>query len=282
MPPRELTIHTTRFSFAALELGEPTGAPVLALHGWLDNAASFIPIAKHLNGIRLIAVDLAGHGLSDHRPEGWSYDIWHYVEDVVDIVNALNLTSFGLMGHSMGAVICTMAAASVLKEQVTSMVLIDGLSPSPRDPKQAPQSLADYIRERQIPPENLPVSRYRSVKQAIRARAIGMYKVSRSSSELLINRGLRQQGEEWLWTTDVRLKLGSPARFTRDQSLAFIQAIECPTELIYAEDGELKEFIADNQQEMLHVTVHPLPGTHHLHMDGQVLQVADIANACLH
>ncbi|OED48290.1 hypothetical protein ACH42_02470 [Endozoicomonas sp. (ex Bugula neritina AB1)] len=281
MSVRELTISTRYLDFAALEFGDPKGKPVLALHGWMDNAASFIPVAEHLQGIRLIAIDLAGHGLSDHRPKRWSYDIWHYVEDLVDIVVSLKLNSFGLIGHSMGAVICTMAAATVLKKQVSAMVLIDGLSPTPRLPSEAPKSLELYITQRQMDMDSFSVPRYRTIKQAIRARAIGQYKVSREAAELLVTRGLCQQGEEWLWRSDYRLKLASPARFTREQSLAFIHSVECPTQMIYAENGELRDVIADNQDEMPNIAFHPLSGTHHLHMDGQVDKVASIANAAL-
>ena len=281
MEPRELTISTRHLNFTALELGDPKGYPVLALHGWLDNAASFIPVSEYLQGIRLIAIDLAGHGLSEHRPEGWSYDVWHYVEDLMDIVDALKLDSFGLLGHSLGAVICTMAASTVLKDQVSAMVLIDGLSPIPRQPEQAPDSMRDYIQQRRTPVSELPVSRYRSIKQAIRARAIGMYKVSRVSSELLVTRGIQEFDGEWLWTADPRLKLGSPARFTKAQSLAFAQSVKAPTQMIYAESGELKKFISNNQAEMANIQFHPLAGSHHLHMDGKVEEVARIANAAL-
>ncbi|MFY0450190.1 alpha/beta hydrolase, partial [Xanthomonas codiaei] len=39
---------------------------ILALHGWLDNAASFVPLSAHLQApdLDLVLLDLPGHGHS--------------------------------------------------------------------------------------------------------------------------------------------------------------------------------------------------------------------------
>ena len=43
------------------------------LHGWLDNAGSFIPLMRHLRKEEhWVALDLPGHGQSFHRPDGAS------------------------------------------------------------------------------------------------------------------------------------------------------------------------------------------------------------------
>jgi pimeloyl-ACP methyl ester carboxylesterase len=53
----------------------PDAPRVLALHGWLDNAASFIPLA--LPKLDLVALDLPGHGHSVHRHPSARY---HFVD----------------------------------------------------------------------------------------------------------------------------------------------------------------------------------------------------------
>ncbi|MFK0572446.1 alpha/beta hydrolase [Endozoicomonas sp.] len=279
MQPRELNIQTPHLTFAALEWGDSQGHPVIALHGWLDNVASFTPIAPKLEGIRVIAVDQAGHGLSEHRPEWFSYDVWHYVEDLVYIAEALQLDRFGLLGHSMGGVVSTMAAGSVLKEQVTGLVAIDGLFPWPRKAEDAPNALRDYINQRRTPANQLPVTRYRSRQQAVRARAISQFKVSRESSELLVERSLRQVGDDWLWTSDPRLKLGSPTRFTLEQTLAFPQQITCPAHMIHVDQGSINDAIQQYSDRLPNIQFHPMSGNHHLHMDDQVDAIAGIVNS---
>ncbi len=281
MQPRELSIRTPHLTFAALEWGDPDGNPVIALHGWLDNAASFTPMAGKLDGIRLLAVDLAGHGRSDHRPPGFSYDVWHYVEDLFYITDALGLSRFGLLGHSLGGVVCSMAASSILQDRVMALVAIDGLFPRARDPQHSPQALLSYINQRRTPDDQLPITQYRSKQQAIFARTMGQFRVSRASAELLVERGLKQEGEAWQWSFDPRVKLGSPTRFTLEQSMAFVQQISCPAHLIYVANGPLSVVLEQHCRWLSHIHLHPMSGNHHLHMDDQANAVASKVSSVL-
>lgn len=281
MQPRELCIQTPHLHFAALEWGDPQGNPVIALHGWLDNAASFTPLAAKLNGIRLIAVDQAGHGLSDHRPQWFSYDIWHYVEDLVYMAESLRLDRFSLLGHSLGGVVSTIAAGSILKGRITGLVTIEGLFPRPVKSEDAPDVLMDYINQRRTPASQLPVTRYRSKQQAVAARTMSQFRLSQRSSELLVDRSIIQAGADWLWTYDPRIKLSSPTRFTPGQALAFPRQITCPAHMIYVDTGLVSGAIDQYRDQLTNIHFHPMTGTHHLHMDDQVDAVANIVNSVL-
>ena len=65
---REVALETVRGRFVALRNDRAGGPKLLAMHGWLDNAASFLPMAPHLSGHDLVALDLPGHGRSAGAP----------------------------------------------------------------------------------------------------------------------------------------------------------------------------------------------------------------------
>ena len=81
----EVRLSLPHIELAAHLYGPEDGAPVLALHGWLDNAASFARLAPRLAGLRIVALDFAGHGHSEHRPAGAGYALWDYAYDVLQV-----------------------------------------------------------------------------------------------------------------------------------------------------------------------------------------------------
>ena len=74
---------------AGLRSAAAQGTRVLALHGWLDNAASFIPLAAALPGLDLVAIDLPGHGHSAHMPPGTQYNTPGAICHVLEVADAL-------------------------------------------------------------------------------------------------------------------------------------------------------------------------------------------------
>ena len=136
----ELYLATARTGLAARAHGPPDGQPVLALHGWLDNAASFEPLAPLLAGIRLVALDLPGHGRSAHRPPGCPYHFVDYADDVLDAADALGWDRFTLLGHSLGGAIATLVAAA-RPGRVERLAMIEALGPLSEEPASLPARL---------------------------------------------------------------------------------------------------------------------------------------------
>lgn len=87
-----------------LESGPGDGAPALFLHGWGASSYSFRHALSLLptRGIRVIAVDLRGFGLSDKPMQRGEYSLGRYVADLENVLDELALSRPVLVGHSMG------------------------------------------------------------------------------------------------------------------------------------------------------------------------------------
>ena len=111
-----------------LSWGDATLPTIIALHGWLDNAASFLELAPLLENYQVISIDLPGHGLSDDRSPDATYQIWDDLPQLCKIVEDVSSSPTILMGHSRGAII-SILMASVLGEKVCSIIALDALIP---------------------------------------------------------------------------------------------------------------------------------------------------------
>lgn len=109
----------------------PNGAPVLVLlHALGDQANNWEPVlSQFADQYRVLAPDLRGHGESD-----WpgSYAFETYADDVVGFLDAVELDSVTLVGHSMGGVIAYLIAMRQ-PDRVQRLVVEDVAPPLPRD-----------------------------------------------------------------------------------------------------------------------------------------------------
>ena len=274
----ELTYNYFGRNLAAQEWGQPGNTPVLALHGWLDNSASFAPLAGKLNNIHFVALDSAGHGLSDYRELGAPYNIWQDVSEVFEVANQLGWQEFSLLGHSRGAMIAVIAAGT-FSERIQQLALIDGFRPGSVEPEQAPQQLAKSIIDTQrINKRGIAYYPHREAAIAVRQNA--EIPVSAAMAELLASRGVREEAEGFIWHSDQQLKIASALKLSDTQADAFIQRISAPTKLIIAEDGipRIREYNQKAAARYSFVEVDYLPGGHHLHMEDNVDGVAEVLN----
>ena len=99
---------------------------ILCLHGWLDNANSFTPIMPLLADCDIVAIDLPGHGHSDHF-EG-AYSIANNAHYVLQAASQLGWENFHLIGHSLGGCIAPYCAVAN-PPAITSLTLIDAAGP---------------------------------------------------------------------------------------------------------------------------------------------------------
>lgn len=247
-----------------------TNAPikVLAVHGWLDNAHSFLPIAEHLpDNIDFIAIDLAGHGHSDHRSTDSWYFLVDFIRDIGLLVDALNWPQFSLLGHSLGGAISCLSAAAY-PERIQRLAIVEGLGPLPGEPHQSATRLRDAVHGlNQV--KHTQLRRHNSPQSAIKAR-LQSNRMKASSAALLIERGLQQVSDGWIWRTDPRLRIASPVRFTEAEILYALEDIHCPVLQVVPEplSGLMPVRQMQRRKAMLkHYTEVQVNGHHHVHMD---------------
>jgi len=259
----------------------------VTLHGWLDNAGSFDTLAPLLLSASpaqsLLCLDYPGHGLSSHLPPGQAYHYLEALRYIKLVVGHLGLNKFGLLGHSMGAGMSSLFAATY-PEMVSALVMIDLVKPVGRKT----ESVIDRTRqsvENQLSIEKKLLTSgnrvYKSEDEALAklledaTRMQGEGAVTEESARVMLRRGMRwcEEKEGFLFTRDLRHRAMSLYGFPEEYLQIFAKAIKCPHLLIkasgsphYEDEEEINRFLdiykKNDKFEMVTVD-----GSHHVHLN---------------
>jgi pimeloyl-ACP methyl ester carboxylesterase len=275
---REVAFDIPLGRVSALRSGDDGGIKVLALHGWLDNAASFLPLAPYLDGLDLVLLDLPGHGRSAHLPAGAEYTSAVAVNAVLDVADALGWENFSLLGHSMGAGIASLIAASS-PQRIERLVAIEALGAlSERDERTAERWRDAIAAARALPGKKLRV--FADLSAPVRAR---MYanQLSEAAARLLVERGVKAVDGGYVWSSDPRLTLPTPQRLSEAQIDDLVAGIDCPTLVIYANPPQPyfpEPLRSARAAKLPHGQLQVIAGTHHLHMEDPAAVAAAIGD----
>jgi pimeloyl-ACP methyl ester carboxylesterase len=254
---------------------DPALPPLLALHGWQDNAATFDRLAPLLPQFHIVAMDFAGHGLSAWRPAGTRYHMLDHVDDVLAVADQLGWEKFSVLGHSMGAGIGILLAGA-MPERVGRLLLVDGLGPWAAKEEEAPDVLRAALEEwRDFTPREERV--FATIDEAVAARQRGFTPLTAEAARLLCTRGLKAVPGGYAWTLDRRVRHHGSQRMSEAQARAYVARLAAPVLLVRAQPGfaAAEEMFSGRWPLIRNGRLVSLPGSHHLHLEEQAGAVAE-------
>ncbi|GAB0087340.1 probable serine hydrolase [Sergentomyia squamirostris] len=274
--------------------GPPNIRPILVLHGWLDNLGSFerlIPLLPR-DCISYLAVDLPGHGLSSHIPEGMCYKFLDYISLVHRIQQIYKWDTISLMGHSLGAIMC-FVYAGIFSEKVDMVVAIDELQPYIK-----PYVAVDFLREmldkttplilNHLTPALQPAQ---TLKQIVEKFTGGYGFLTERDCKYLLERGSKKSpfhpGKFWV-TSDVRLKIINLLSLSQEHCNDLARAIKCPIMQITAvesmdcaDEVEIPPAMDVLKELNPNFEHHLVEGSHHVHLTNPERVAPKITNFIL-
>lgn len=265
--PRNIRATIPFGDLSALQWGDPAEPPLLALHGWLDNAASFSRLAPLLAAHwRVVALDLPGHGGSAHSSaRARRYHIVDQVDNVLDFADALGLDRFDLLGHSLGAGIASLTAAAA-PGRIGKLLLIEGLGPLADDGSATLGGWLEAYAERAR--KRRPPNVFASIDDAVSAR-VAVGDLDADEVRPIVERNLREIEGGHAWRSDARLRLTTPLRIEETQIRRLLAGIKAPTSLLLAEPVTPylpSALMAARAACVAGIRVDHVAGPHHLHV----------------
>jgi pimeloyl-ACP methyl ester carboxylesterase len=225
-----------------LAWGEPGRRGMVFVHGGGAHAHWWTHVAaRFADDFRVLAIDLSGHGDSDHR-SAYSLDQW--TDEVVAVARAGDIGGPPvIVGHSMGGFV-TIATAGRHPDDLAGAVVCDSPVSAPDPEINAANVGSAFGAPRTYPTVDAALERFRTVPPQDHYLDYVIDHVARQS--------VRPADGGWQWKFDraVFAQFGSRGSI-RSSALPYVPQVRCRLALLRSENGLVTKDIGAEMYEAL-------------------------------
>lgn len=223
-----------------LAWGEPRRRGLVFVHGggahahwWTHLAATFA------DDLRVVALDLSGHGDSGHRS---AYDIEQWTEEVCTVAEAGGITGHPVViGHSMGGFV-TIATAAIHADRLTGVIVCDSPVTEPQPEVESYRLKEAFGTPRTYTTVDEAVARFRTVPPQEHYLDYVVDHVAR--------RSLKAVDGGYQWKFDRRI-FEQFAGGMRGIARPYLSQVRCRLALLRSERGLVTRDIGDSMYEAM-------------------------------
>ena len=230
--PTSHSFMSQRLRLHYVDWGNAGAPPLILVHGGQDHCRNWDWVAADLRrDYHVIAPDLRGHGDSAWSTSG-DYSMSAFVYDLAQLIHQQKLAPCRIVAHSLGGSI-SLRYAGAFPENVSKLVAIEGLGPSPAQMSQRAargpvERMRSWVAETRKLAARIP-RRYPTLEDAFhRMQTENRHLTEAQARYLTLHGAMQNEDGTWSWKFDNYVRANSPADFTQDDMQALWANIACP------------------------------------------------------
>jgi pimeloyl-ACP methyl ester carboxylesterase len=251
--PTSQRFMSQRLSLHYVDWGNSDKPTLVLLHGGRDHCRSWDWLAEALSeDWHVVCPDQRGHGDSAWSPDA-DYRMESFIYDFAQFIHQLDVEEVTIVAHSMGGMVAS-RYVGIYPEKVRRLVLIEGLSMSPRFIRErlatpVEQRLKEWIERRRDISSRVP-KRYESLDAACaRMHEENSFLSHEQAYHLTLHGVSRNEDGTYSWKFDNYLNDFPPYELPYEDVVHLWSRISCPTLLLYGEDSWASNPLEDGRIE---------------------------------